>query len=192
MFLALTGTPGTGKTTIASILKRKGISIISLKDLAEEQNFIESFDETRKSSIIDLDAVEQYLKATYPPSDMVVVIEGHLSHLISDLTTIVVLRCHPQLLRQRLSKRNWNWNKIKENLEAEILDIILCEAVQQHGMKKVNELNTTECSAEKIASDIQQLIRGKKDHHTLKPGSIDWSELLFDPQIMEQDKDGSG
>ncbi len=191
MFLALTGTPGTGKTTIASILEGKGISIISLKDLAEEQNFIDSYDEARKSSIIDLDAVERYLKSTYPTSDTIVVIEGHLSHLISDLKTIVVLRCHPQLLRQRLSKRNWHWNKIKENLEAEILDVILCEAVQYHGIEKVNELNTTECSPEKIAADIQQLMNGKKGYHTLKPGSIDWSELLFDPHIMEQDMNGS-
>jgi len=185
MLIALTGTPGTGKTTIASILKKSDITVLSLKEIAETHQFIESFDEDRQSNIVDIEAVGLYIDANYAKDDWIIV-EGHLSHLLPSVQTSIVLRCHPKSLRIRLLSRDWSWKKIRENLEAEALDIILCEAIDQHGIQHIVEFDSTDLSVEQIASDIQLILQGKKAKLSLKPGSIDWSESLFDSEIMEK------
>jgi len=186
MIIALTGTPGTGKTTIASILRKYEVSVISLKTLAEQHNFIESYDEQRQSNILDLDVIEQYLKKTIKKDELIIV-ESHLAHLLSIVDFVIVLRCHPQTLRKRLEQRNWPWKKIYENLESEILDVILCESVDDHGTQSVKEIDTSTVSAENIAENIFQIINGSKTFSTLlEPGNFDWSEYLFDENIMEQ------
>ncbi|HMA83926.1 MAG TPA: adenylate kinase family protein [Candidatus Thermoplasmatota archaeon] len=186
MIIALTGTPGTGKTTIASILKKYEVIVISLKALAEQHNFIESYDEQRQSNILNLDAIEQYLKKTIKKDELVIV-ESHLAHLLSIVDSVIVLRCHPQTLRKRLEQRNWPWKKIYENLESEILDVILCESVEDHGKQSVKEIDTSTVSAKNIAENIFQIINGSKTFSILlEPGNFDWSEYLFDANIMEQ------
>jgi adenylate kinase len=186
MLTALTGTPGTGKTSIASILKQNEITVLSLKEIAETHHFIESYDESRKSNIIDIDALESFIESNYSKEEKVL-IEGHLSHELSCIHHVIVLRCHPKTLRSRLLLRNWPWEKIKENLEAESLDIILCEAIDRHGMQNTIEIDSTTISAKEIAEDIQLILQDKKGRLSMKPGSIDWSLSLFDPEIMEED-----
>lgn len=190
MILGLTGTPGTGKTTIARFLSQKNIIVIDLKDIAETHNFIDSYDEQRNSNILDVDAIDQYLKSQYSSKEHIV-IESHLSHLLSFVETCVVLRCQPPILKKRLLKREWPWKKIKENIEAEILDIILAEAIENHGRNKVMEINTTDFSAEKSSQQIYHFSQGKPTQHIVKPGSFDWSEYLFDSAVMEKETYGS-
>ena len=186
MIIALTGTPGTGKTTIASILRKHNVSVISLKKLAEQHNFIESYDENRESNILDLDAIDRHLEKTIK-NDEIIVIESHLAHLLKRVDTIIVLRCHPKTLRKRLEQRNWPWKKVHENLESEILDVILCESVDEHWRKLVKEVDTSTVSAEKIVEDIFKITNGSKTCSVLiEPGSFDWSEYLFDSSVMEK------
>jgi adenylate kinase len=190
MIIALTGTPGTGKTTIASALKQWDITVISLKELAIEHDFIESYDETRKSNILDIDAIENYLQANLDTNDLIV-IESHLSHLLDLVELVIVLRCHPKELRKRLLKRNWSWNKIKENLEAEILDVILCESVEYHKNEYVWEIETSTKTSNQVAETIKQhFIDNNVSSDLRKPGSYDWSEYLFDSHIMEKEHHG--
>jgi adenylate kinase len=189
MIIALTGTPGTGKTTIASALKQWDVTVISLKELAIEHGFVESYDETRKSNILDIDAIENYLQTNLDNTNLIV-IESHLSHLLDLVELVIVLRCHPIELRKRLLKRNWSWNKIKENLEAEILDIILCESVEYHA-KHVWEIETSTKTSTQVAETIKQhFIDNNVSSDLRKPGSYDWSECLFDSHIMEKEHHG--
>lgn len=190
MIIGLTGTPGTGKTTIARFLEQKGVLVIYLKKLAENHNFIDSYDEQRNSNILDLDAIDHYLKSQYSSKEKIV-IESHLSHLLSFVQTDVVLRCQPIILKKRLMKRSWPWKKIKENIEAEILDIILSEAIENHGRNKVVEMDTTNLSPEESSQQIYHLVHAKPTKHVVNPGSFDWSEYLFDPVVMEEETYGS-
>lgn len=188
MIIALTGTPGTGKTTIASILRKHDVLVISLKTLAEQHNFIESYDEMRESNILDLDAIDRYLEKTIK-KDQIVVVESHLAHLLRRVDTVIVLRCHPKTLRKRLKQRNWPWKKVCENLESEILDVILCESIDEHGKQLVKEIDTSTVSAENIVEDIFKITSGSKTCSVLlEPGSFDWSEYLFDSSVMEEVK----
>jgi adenylate kinase len=85
------------------------------------------------------------------------------------------LRCHPKELRRRLSKKGWPKEKIEENAEAELLDIILGEALDILPEENVFEIDTTNKSFHAIASLIQEIISGKRENvKNFKKGKIDW------------------
>ena len=62
--------------------------------------------------------------------------------------------------------------KIRENLEAEALDICTFEAVEIHG-QKVNELDTSDLSVEEVAELIIQILDDKK---YFPPGKLNFLE----------------
>ena len=60
MRVALTGTPGTGKTTVADLLATD-LEVVHLNDVIREGDLTESVDEQRDSLVADLDAVREWL-----------------------------------------------------------------------------------------------------------------------------------
>jgi adenylate kinase len=99
---------------------------------------------------------------------------GHLSHLVgADL--IVVLRCRPSVLEERLKGRRYSQAKVRENMEAEGCDVILIEAME--GSAPVFEIDTTERTPEQVADAIGEILAGEKEKY--EPGHIDWSEEVL-------------
>lgn len=139
----LTGTPGTGKSTIAAILERTGVPVLEMEPFARSRG-IYSYMEDGETLVIDeselAGGLEAYLKDR--PEALLV---GHLSHHYGDADKVVVLRTEPSALERRLRRKGWARQKISENVEAEALDICLCEALQIHG-RKVSEIDTTRIS----------------------------------------------
>jgi len=179
MIIALTGTPGTGKTSVAEILKNKGFTIIDLNKLACDKIFLIGKDYKRDSNIVDLKKLNKYIFDNYSGAETVI-IEGHLSHLLECVEKIIILRCNPEILKRNLSKKDWSQEKIKENIEAEILDIILCETVEIHQEKNIFEINVTGKTIEKIVDMIIEIINNKfKPIKKYKIGKIDWSEEIL-------------
>ena len=170
MKIALTGVPGTGKTSIADELEKRGYKIIRINDIAND--FTIGYDEERQSKIVDEDALDEYIKEI--KEDGILFIEGHLSHLLN-VDAVIILRCNPEELEKRLKEKKWNERKIKENLEAEALDIILDRALEKH--KKIWEIDTTKKSIDEIADEIEKII---KEFPPPRYGKIDWSEWLME------------
>jgi adenylate kinase len=189
MIIALTGTPGTGKTTIALLLQSKyNIKTLNLHNFAKENNLIIGYDNQRNSDMIDIASVEKKINEIIR-NESLIVLDGHLSHLISCVTNVIVLRCHPKILQKRLQQKNWQKNKINENIEAEMLDIILTEAVDFHSIDHVIEIDTTNKNNEKTTEIIHKLITSSFKKKTLyKPGSIDWTELLLSEEFQWRDQ----
>ena len=169
MLIAVTGTPGTGKTAACALLK--GVTVVDLRKLAMEHADEFTVDKKRGSMEVDPRVLRKFI----PKEKEVVVIEGHLSHLMKPDITIV-LRCSPKVLRRRLAKRHWSEKKIQENVEAEAVDVILIEALE--ACKKVFEIDTTEMTARKVANAIASIISGERGKY--RPGDIDWSGEVFD------------
>ena len=179
MIVALTGTPGVGKTAVSQILQNEGFDIIDLNKLAVEHDFWIGTDKQRDSKIIDIKQINTYVTETYKEKDLII-IEGHLSHLLKSVDNVIVLRCHPIELKQRLLTKGWSTEKIRENIEAEILDVILCEAVDLHAKTNMFEIDTTDKSIDKVASAVVEIIRNKfKNMKKYNIGKIDWSEEIL-------------
>ena len=186
MLIGLTGTPGTGKTSVCNVLKRRyGYRVIHLNDLIREENLHSGVDEVRDTLVVDMDKVStrvhQLVDANGSDSDEVTIIDSHMSHYIADI--VIVLRTSPDKLRKRLSNRDYPEAKISENVEAEALDVILVESVEW--CDKVFEINTTDAKVDDIVEEIDAIIRallsGEDKEMLLKysPGAFDWSEDIF-------------
>ncbi|HDO19508.1 MAG TPA: NMP kinase [Thermoplasmatales archaeon] len=187
MIVSLTGTPGVGKSTVAEILRNRGFYVVNITELAVEKNFTLGYDNKRKSHIIDIDELRRYIKKEFSDKAEVIILDGHLSHLVNTRGKVIVLRCSPKELKRRMESKGWNAEKINENLEAEMLDIVLAEAVEMHGEKRVFEIDTTDKSPHKVADIIEQIILNKISISDYRAGNVDWSE-----DILGSELDGAG
>ncbi|MBI4181850.1 MAG: adenylate kinase family protein [Candidatus Aenigmarchaeota archaeon] len=135
MRIAITGTPGTGKTAVARLLARRlGYRYVDLKLLAEKKGAVCGYDRSRRSKIVDVALLEKVL----PPGDLV--LDGHFSHEL-EADGVVVLRTAVEELARRLRARGWPARKVRENLQAEIFNVCGEEAAALH--RQVLELDTT-------------------------------------------------
>lgn len=173
MRAALTGTPGTGKTTVAALLPFR---VIDLNAVVREEGLTIGTDPDRGCLIADVEALAGRLEKLAPEEDdEIVVLEGHFSHQFA--TEAIVLRTRPQVLKGRLLRRGYSGEKVRENLEAEALDVILVEAVQWCG--RVSEIDATLLSPEEVAALVVGILC--RDI-AIPPGKVDWTgEMEFDP-----------
>lgn len=183
MLVGLTGTPGTGKTSVSKFLERKRHwKVIHLNELIKEEHLYAEIDEKRDAVIADMELVRQRLAEIISGrEDEVIILESHLAHYIAD--TVIMLRAYPPELRIRLKARGYSEEKIRENIDAEALDVILVEAFEW--CKKVYEINTTGKGIEETAQNIEKIIDhilsgSKEELSEYKPGSIDWIDLVSD------------
>ena len=181
MLIGLTGTPGTGKTSVSQFLeKRKDWQVIHLNDLIKGEHLYTEIDKERDTVIADMELVRQRLAEVIGGKENeVVILESHLAHYIADI--VIVLRVYPPELKMRLEARGYSGEKIGENFEAEALDVILVEASEW--CEKVFEVNTTGKSIEETGKDIEKIIDhilscNEEELSEYKPGSIDWIDLV--------------
>ena len=59
--LALTGTPGTGKSTVAGLLSKTGFQVLTVESLAEQNDLKGYLDLEDGALVIDTDALHQAL-----------------------------------------------------------------------------------------------------------------------------------
>ncbi len=162
----MTGTPGTGKTTIAALLPYRVIDINAL--VKGGMNF--GKDPDRGCLEADMDALADHL--VEQDCDEVLILEGHFSHHFANWA--IVLRLAPSVLKSRLVARGYSSSKIQENLEAEALDVILFEAAER--CDRVDEIDTTEKSPKEVTELVTEIVQGKLQ---LPAGQVDWLTGFF-------------
>ena len=185
MIIALTGTPGTGKTTVCGIISehsqyRKLYSIIDINKLILDEGLHSGKDKESDSYIADFEKLEKRVKELISMSqERDIIMEGHLSHFIPS-DAIIVLRAHPVALRKRLGKRKeYSFKKVKENANAEALDVILVESSERSD--KVFEIDTTNANALAVVKSVISIIeslKNKKIPEEFLPGKINWIDQV--------------
>ncbi|MFW5905832.1 MAG: adenylate kinase family protein [archaeon] len=168
MRVAVTGTPGTGKTTASDLLE-SDLDVIHLNDVIKGEGLTQGTDEERDTVIADLDAVVSWLE---DKDD--VIVESHLAHHLP-VDRVVVLRCHPETIERRLAEREESAATAKENAESEALDVILTEAVEAHGLEHVYEIETTDRSPEAVAEEIEAVLADEREPSA---GTVSYVEYL--------------
>jgi adenylate kinase len=167
--VAVTGTPGTGKTTSTDRLETDR-AVIHLNDVIRENGFVQGHDEERDTAIVDIDAVEGWLSKAPPDA----IIESHLAHRFP-AERVVVLRAHPETIESRLRDRGESAATARENAETEALDTILGRAVERHGTDRVYEIDTTDRTPEWVAGEIDAVVRGERDPSA---GTVSFTEYI--------------
>ena len=162
MFL-LTGTPGVGKSTLADLLEKKGYRIIRVKETVQEY-IVE--DSKYDDICIDVDA----WAAHFGWRDGIV--EGHFSHFIPGAKGVIVLRCNPDVLTERLRARGYTEEKVRGNVEAEVLDVVLIEAYELYSEEQIYEIDGSYTSAEEIVAQIENVLAGRAFPCC---GIVDWT-----------------
>lgn len=165
MILLLTGTPGTGKTTISRALADKlEARLVAVNQLVDQKHLYTGLDPEKHYKIVDIPALLEEMdriSQDYRDSEDWLIFEGHLSHYYQPADLVVVLRASPPILEERLEKREWIPEKMKENLEAEALDICAWEAGDIHGAQ-AQEIDTTQSQPGEVVNTIMGIIRGEK------------------------------
>jgi len=83
------------------------------------------------------------------------VLDSHLAHYLpkKEVDFCVITKCDLKVLKTRLEKRGYPAAKIRENLDAEIFDIILTEALELG--HKVMVLDTTKTIAKELVKTLK-------------------------------------
>ena len=111
----ISGTPCTGKTTVAAnlndYLSDSGFDskLIKINDFAFENDLVLGEDPDKLYKVIDIDGLNECLSDEIDKSnDCVLIVEGHLSHLCEGADKMIVLRLNPSILKGRLEERNYS------------------------------------------------------------------------------------
>ena len=167
--LAITGSPAVGKTTVAQLMGQQGWEVLSVSELAKTFDCQGVYDEAMKSQEIDIHKLaEEFL----PGANKQQLIDGHLSHFLS-VDRIVLLRCEPGELRQRLKARGYDDAKITANVEWELLAGTWAEIIEFDITQPILELDASKLSAEQVVNAISTWLTDDLDS-TLPENAIDW------------------
>jgi adenylate kinase len=190
--LIVSGTPGTGKTTISkNISNYIKAKVISLNELAISENLIVKYDAKRETSVINNKKIISFLIELiedYKKEDLeFLIIESHFSDIVPEqyINFVIILRCDPDELYNRLKRRGYKREKIRENVQSEILGNCVNYFINKPLNIPILEIDTTNVSIESITKTIVDILRKKIDIDDFYAGKVDWLEKLFQEDRLQ-------
>ena len=184
--IIVTGTPGTGKTTVAMGLAREiRADYISLNQFAANNKLYSGVDRIRRSKIIDVAKTRKKLQSHLIHNECPTVVDTHMPDGLVNkeyAQRVFVLRCHPRILEARLRRKKWKAGKIRENVLAEILDSCLSAAVNYYGRRKVAEFDTSRTTVKQCVSSLKKTL-GKSFKRKI---AVDWLAQLEKEGTLER------
>ena len=184
--IIISGTPGCGKTSVASEMSKLIESkIISLNEIAISGNFSFEYDQKRNTYIVDFEVFRPYILKTIKKLEKInppfLILESHFSDIIPSnyMDFVFVLRCDPDELYNRLKNRKYSKEKIIENIQAEILGNCVNYFIQKNIQIPFFEIDTTGVSINAVANIIVDIVLGKNDGNEYNIGKIDWLGKLY-------------
>lgn len=168
--LALTGTPGTGKSSVARVLARRWTT----REVGELALELGAARRRRGAVEVDLARLRRRLARPGALADVDLVV-GHLAHLLP-IRDVVVLRCHPAELARRLARAHrGSPADRRENVLAEATDVVLGETLGAG--HRVWEIDTSARPVRDVARAVERRLtrRGASSY-----GAVDW---LSDPRV---------
>jgi adenylate kinase len=163
-FYGITGTPGTGKKSIAPLVANTlGIPHFSLNKIASDLGLIDEEE-------VDTSLLAEEIRKINDKA----LLYGHLLPLVlkkMDVIHVVVLRCEPSILKERLYPRGYEKEKVMQNLEAEFIGLIAYQCYSRFGLEKVSEFDTTNQDPKEASMKVANILLKKE-----KTKRIEWPE----------------
>lgn len=160
--LLITGTPGTGKSTLsAQVAERCGLVHVDVSQFAIEHQLVEGWDEQLATNILDEDGVLDALEPDMSgPKGRVV--DYHSSELFPErwFDIVFVLRTDNSVLHPRLVARGYSNEKVTANVECEIFQVCLDEAMASYQKELVYELKSN--TVEEMEANLEQIVEWVK------------------------------
>jgi len=183
----LSGTPGTGKTTVAKILEDLNFFIISIGDFVIQYNLYDDEDKKRDTKIINEEKINTFF-SKYLDNTIIskpIIIESHYADIIEIPSELaIILRCHPQILEKRLQSRDYSPEKIRENVQAELLGDSTSHMLEKEDLFEkgvIFEIDSSNLTIEETANKIAEIIQKPENFQELKAGWLSW---LSDPTVQ--------
>ncbi len=187
MIIVVAGTPGVGKSSLASYLVRLlNLAYASLTEVILYAGAWVAYEWLRRSFIID------DLKATRAISRLVrrkggLVLETHDIELVwtagVEPQILVVLRSRPSILYKRLVARGWPLRKIVENMEAELVGVVSAEAREYYEWRRVCELDTSSLSVRGV---FKRVLDALKRGVEVCEGQVDWLSIEEEVEFVSR------
>lgn len=160
--ILVTGTPGTGKSTLsAEIAAKTGLNYISVGDFAKENELFCGYDDEYACPVLDEDRLIDELEERVSEGGNVV--DYHSCDLFPErwFDVVFVLRTETSFLYDRLQNRGYAGKKLEDNMQCEIFQMILEEARESYKLEIVHELPSNnpedmENNSEKICAWVEQ------------------------------------
>ena len=143
--ILITGTPGTGKSTLCKkLVTCAQVKWINVGEFAKENNCLGVWDSRYECHELDEDKVVDELEDVMAEGN--IVIEHHVTDIFPErwFDAVFVLRTDNTKLYDRLKKRDYNETKVEENVQCEIFQTILDEAQESYKPEIVHELRSDE------------------------------------------------
>ncbi|MCD6428338.1 MAG: adenylate kinase family protein [Desulfurococcales archaeon] len=180
--IAISGTPGVGKTAVAKELARKLNAIyLNLSNVVIEKKLYSEYDAERGTYVVDEEKLKKYIRNLAEQARQLIVIDSHYGEVIDDdlIIKIFVLRLDPRELFKRLKERLWPLPKIIENVESELLGICTANALSEHPSSKVCEVDVTNKSVNAVVREILDILHNRGECRVY----VNW--LLDDVLVSE-------
>jgi adenylate kinase len=170
--ILITGTPGVGKTEMATLIAEKlDFHHINVGNVIKENKCHLEYDETLNTHILDEEKLLDILEIEFDTEHINggIVADYHACELFPErwFDLILVLRADTEILYDRLTSRGYSDKKRNENMQCEIMNVILDEAKESYDPAIVQELsnNTIEEMDENVSRVEAWYHQWLKDHH---------------------------
>ena len=166
----ISGTPGTGKSTIIQKIQRIApqVQVLNISELVKREGLHDGYDPEFDTFIINDRKTQKKLRKLIPEmrQKCAVLIECHSLGLFDEddleilIDRVIVLTCSTENLYDRLKMRGYSKKKVEENLECEIMRVCADESREIfRGKGVVEEMgNDTEEEGKRVVDGIMKLV----------------------------------
>ena len=169
--ILITGTPGTGKSSLAQAafasLASKGFRIVDVTALIMDHECHEGRDEEFDSLIVDDDRLLDLMEELLVGGGCIV--DYHSCDFFPErwFELVLVMTANTEVLFDRLTARGYSEKKITENMQCEIMQVVLESARESYAEEVVQELpsNTIgdmESNVSRIETWVDQWVANAK------------------------------
>ena len=129
--IAVSGTPGVGKSILAIYLAKK-LKFFRLDLHGHYKEISKGYDLKKHCYDINMKKLKELVLKVKKERN--IIIDSHISHLLpkKEVDICIIITCSDlKKLERRLKKRGYSKQKIRENLDAEIFQVCLMEAKER-------------------------------------------------------------